>query len=351
MEFFSSYVSPIVFSYIKLVLDSTRLSEGAWVRKFEASIEHHLGVKNIVAVNSGTSALHLALVAAGVKQGDEVILPPLTFIATGLAVLYCGATPVFCDIEKDGCIDIYSARSKVTNKTKAIIGVNWAGHPCNIEGLESLGKYTQCKIIIDAAQSFGTGVGGDFTCLSFQATKHLSTGDGGAVICKSDEDYELVRRLSWFGIDKEKDLPNSLGERVYNLDRVGYKYHMNNIAAAIGLANLTEIDQRLARRKKIAGVYRDNLKTVEPIHFKGVYWAYPVKTPNVHKFSDYCANRGIPVSIIHRGIDRNSIFGGLGEKTHGMGEWEIYVTHLPVHHEISVDDALRICNVINKFVL
>lgn len=347
MNFFSSYVSPSAQYAVASVLIEGRLSEGEIVRRFEKNLEDYLGFPNIVAVNSGTSALHLALLAAGVQPGDEVILPPLTFIATGFAVLYCGATPVFCDINPDGCISISAAQDKITKRTKAIIGVNWAGHPCNIKALEDLGNLHGCKIIIDAAQSFGTGIGGDFTCLSFQATKHLTTGDGGAVICKDRVDYENVRRLSWFGIDKEKDLPDILGERVYNLADVGFKYHMNNIAAAIGIENLKGIEDRTRHRGRIAEIYKDNLAHVEPLHFQGAFWAYPIKTQNVFEFSLMCHKYRVPVSNIHAGIDLNVVFRM--QPVPIMRLWERTVTHLPIHHEISEDDALWICEQINQF--
>lgn len=347
MNFFSSYISPRAAHAVEAVLKSGYISDGEVVKNFEQKLEDYLGTPNIVAVNSGTSALHLALVAAGVKPGDEVILPPLTFVATGLAVLYCGAVPVFCDIGEDGCISIASARSKITKKTKAIIGVNWAGHPCDIQALESLGNLHGCKIIVDAAQSFGTGIGGDFTCLSFQATKHLTTGDGGAVICKDRSDYEHVRKLAWFGIDKEKDLPDILGERICNLKEVGFKYHMNNIAAAIGIENLNGIRERQSHRRNIAQIYNDNLMSIKPIHFDGAWWAYPVATSWTPRFSNFCKSAGVPVSIIHRGITGNTLFGGY--KTLVMALWESTVTHLPIHHEISEDDALWICEQVNKY--
>jgi perosamine synthetase len=236
MNFFTSYISPKAKEYVAEVLDSGMLSEGEWVRRFEKAIEEFYDNKTkVVTTNSGTSSLHLALATLGVGQGDEVIIPPLTFVATGLAVLYCGAKPVFADILNDGTIDPESIAMKITPKTKAIIVVNWAGKACNCDEIEGLANLHGIKLIIDAAQSFGSRIYGDAVCFSFQATKHLTTGDGGAVAFRYPVDYERGRRLSWFGIDKEKDLPGFLGEREYDREEVGCKYHMNNIAAAIGL--------------------------------------------------------------------------------------------------------------------
>jgi perosamine synthetase len=323
------------------------VSEGQWVSRFEAALEGHLRLKSgVVCTNSGTSALHLALATLGVGAGDEVIIPPLTFVATGLAALYRGATPIFCDIAPDGCIDPKKIRALITDRTKAIIAVNWQGKACQISALEKIAKKHGVKLVVDAAQSFGNGTGGDITCFSFQATKHLTTGDGGAVVCKP-EYYEKARRLNWFGIDKAKDVAGPLGERVYNLNEVGYKYHMNNVTAAIGLANLQTIDERNDHRMMIADIYSKELrvpKCAEPM------LSFPIRVGDVDAFTRICLAQGVPVSNIHRGIDHNRIFGGVRSGLTEMRKWEREVTHLPVHHEITEENAYWICKRIKDYV-
>jgi perosamine synthetase len=329
------------------------------VRDFERELEKYFDLpkNSVVCTNSGTSALHLALKTLGVGLYHEVILPAQTFIATGLAILYSDAQPVFCDIGYDGNIDPDKIKDKTTFDTKAIIAVNWAGKACDVEKLHEIAKRQNLKLIIDAAQSLGVGMGGDITCLSFQATKHLTTGDGGAVICYNPEDYAIARKLSWFGIDRENDLPDILGERVYNLDfPKGYKYHMNNIAAALGLANLETLDERMKHREKIAGTYWDNLDgamTLQHWHIHPIgsdaWWAFPIYVDDVKRFSEYCQSVSIPVNIIHRGIDHNKIFGGVDSSLVTQREWEKHVTHLPIHHEITEDMALEICEKVNQY--
>lgn len=349
LNFFSSYVSPKAEKYVGQVLKSGMLSEGTVTRQFEIALEKHFNLpdNSVVCTNSGTSALHLALKTLGVRLYDDVILPPQTFISTGLAILYADATPVFSDIGQDGNIDV----AKITGdfNTKAVIAVNWAGRACDLEKLTELCKRQKWKLIIDAAQSLGVGMGGDITCLSFQATKHLTTGDGGAVICYNQADYERARKLNWLGIDRDRDMPDILGERVYNIDKVGFKYHMNNFAAALGLANLETFDERMAYRKDIVEYYITHLDAVRPVHDTvSNYWAFPIRVDNVRKFSEYCHKVGVPVNNLHRGIDRYPVFQSKADLPVER-QWEQHVTHLPIHNELSVDDVMWICEQVNNY--
>jgi perosamine synthetase len=346
MNFFTSYISPKAKQYVAEVLDSGMLSEGEWVRRFEKAIEEFYDNKTrVVATNSGTSALHLALKTLGIGDGDEVIIPPLTFVATGLAVLYCGAKPVFADINSKGAINPLLIKNHITPRTKAIVAVNWAGKECDHE-LEEIASQYGLKLIVDAAQSFGSRLYGDAVCFSFQAIKHVTTGDGGAVAFRYPFQYERGRRLSWFGIDKEKDLPGFLGEREYDLQEVGFKYHMNNIAAAIGLANMEDAEERLNMAEFWSSRY--SLRLERRFYLGNAYtWAYPISVDDVERFSMYCKNVGIPTTNLHRGIDNNQIFG----KQHlpMMRWWERHVVHLPIHHELKEQDIAWICEKVNEY--
>lgn len=213
---FSSYVSPTAIDRVSKVLRSGYLSEGKLVEEFEREFEKTFSLpeKSFVATNSGTSALHLALETLGVK--GEVLLPANTFVATGMAVLMAGCTPVFCDILRDGTIDAVDAYKKITENTKAIIGVNWAGSVCSsLEDLEYICLGEDLKLIIDAAQSLGEGYGGDAVCFSFQATKHLTTGDGGGICFRHPVSAGAAKALRWFGIRKDTDVVGLLGEHWY----------------------------------------------------------------------------------------------------------------------------------------
>jgi perosamine synthetase len=349
IPFFSSYVDPLATTYVSEVLNSGMLSEGKMVEKFEREFEKTFDLKtnSVVAVNSGTSALHLAIETLGVV--GEILLPANTFIATGLAILYAGCTPVFCDILSDGTIDPDDVRRKITTSTVAVIGVNWAGKECKVEKLERICAQNGLLLIIDAAQSLGCRVGGDITCFSFQATKHLTTGDGGALVCKDDDDYDTAKELRWFGISK-KTRAGVLGEREYNLQRVGFKYHMNDYSAALGLANLINVNERLIHHKLLAHTYFQHLYAAVPLHVDGSFWAYPILVDDVTRFSEFCRSRGVPCSIIHRGIDHNEIFGGTNYSLVYQRHWESRVTHLPIHVNMSIEDVLWICGEVNQYV-
>lgn len=329
-------------------LESGRLSEGELVRKFEQSLESEFGMKNCVAVNSGTSALHLALILAGVGEDDEVILPAQTFVATGMAVLYCGAKPVFADIGMDGNIDLEDVSRKITDKTKAVICVSWGGNPCDVGGLAGMCAARRIYLIQDNAHALGAtyydkspSVWGDFSCYSFQSIKELTTGDGGMLSCFFDDNYKRARRLRWFGIDRERDLADDTGERQYNLEEIGYKYHMNDYSAALGLGNLVGFKKRQARRLEIAKIY-DN---AWPLLFSGKkkegcsYWLYDILVHNRSDFLRAMKNRGIPVSVVHQGIDRNDIFGGK-QDLENQRHWDEHHVCLPIHSSLT-DEAVQ----------
>ena len=244
MNFFHTHISPKAVDLAAETLRSGFVSEGKRVAQFEAELTRILGLARPVAVNSGTSALHLALAIAGVGPGDEVILPPQTFVASAHAILMCGATPVFADIQPStGNVDPASVRMRITSRTKAIMPVHWGGYPCDMDEIAAIAQEDDVAVVEDAAHALGATYKGKpvgtlsrFTAFSFQAIKHLTTGDGGALCCQREEDHQAARRRRWFGIDRERDQPSILGERVYDLNEIGFKYHMNDVAAAVGLA-------------------------------------------------------------------------------------------------------------------
>ena len=314
MEFFQVHISQRAIELATEVLKSGWVSEGPLVKKFEAALSTW-GLRNPVAVNSGTSALHLALVVAGVGSGDEVILPAQTFVATGMVVVSQGAKPVFADIQYEtGNICPKSIRGKITERTKAIIAVHWSGYPCDLDEINSLAKEFNLTVIEDAAHAMGAkyknrpiGSLSRFTAFSFQAIKHVTTGDGGALCCMDSDDYKDVRRRRWFGIDRDNNKPSVLGERAYDLTVVGFKYHMNDLAAALGLGNLEDFPPNLKRRRKIAKLYRDELKNVSGLQLldykndrESAYWFFTVLVEKREDFVLALKSRGIPTSVVHK---------------------------------------------------
>jgi perosamine synthetase len=355
MDFFHTHISPKAVELAIETLRSTFISEGKRVREFEEELTHTLRIVRPVAVNSGTSALHLALVLSGVGPGDEVILPPQTFVASGLAILMCGAKPTFADIEPfTGNIAPISLSEKITPRTKAIMPVHWGGYPCDMDEINAIAVEHGLAVIEDAAHALGATykgrpVGGlsRFTAFSFQAIKHLTTGDGGALCCMQEEDYEAARRKRWFGIDRERDKQSILGEREYDLEGIGFKYHLNDLAAAVGLGNLPDVPDILARHRNIARIYCQELSDVPGLRLleyrtdrESSWWFFGVLVEQRKDFIRALKSRGIPSTVVHQRIDRNRVFGGEREELVGQRFFNERQVALPIHCNL-LDDELE----------
>lgn len=342
MNFFDTTITHHAKGLVSMCLDSGRLSEGELVKEFESELESFFGYRNPVTVNSGTSALHLALILSGVGPGDEVILPAQTFVATGLAILYCGAKPVFADIEhKTGNINYNDVERKVTASTKAIIAVAWGGKSPWLAGFAELCRDLKIKLIVDNAHALGARIEyEDFSCFSFQAIKQLTTGDGGMLVCRRKEDSDRARKLRWFGIDREKDLSDITGERVYNLKEAGYKYHMNDLSAAIGLGNLMDFRLRETMRHNIADFYDQELGvTVD--RKDSTDWLYTMMVDRRDEFCEMMKKEEIPVSVVHVGIDRNHVFGG-PQNLPVQRYWDEHHICLPCHSALKMEEAIQV---------
>jgi perosamine synthetase len=335
-------------------LRSGLISEGKQVKRFEEELTARLGIVRPVALNSGTTALHLALVLAGVRAGDQVIIPPQTFIATGMAVLMQGAVPVFADIQYEtGNIDPNSIRKKITRRTKAIIPVHWAGYPCDLDEISEIARAENLAVIEDAAHALGATYHGEsigaisrFTCFSFQAIKHLTTGDGGALCCLRPEDEKRARIRRWFCIDRDNSTPSFLGERVYDADEVGYKYHLNDLGAAIGLGNLEEFPKALGRLREISSRYRREFTTVPGITLLeskddrvSACWLFTLLAERRDDFLRALQGRGVPASVLHQRIDRNSVFGGLRKDLPNIAWFNDHQASVPLHAGLSDDEV------------
>lgn len=253
---------------VKKVFDTGWLGLGSTVFEFEDKLKEYLGARHVVAVNSGTTALHLALAAFGVGAGDEVILPSLTFCACVQMITALGATPVFCEIEPDTLnIDLSDAHKKVTRQTKAVMPVHYCGNACDLDGLSSLRSDYGLLLIEDAAHAFGSsykgkkiGSFGDATCFSFDPIKNITCGEGGAVVLSDDRVAEQMRKMRILGIDKDSWTRYKAEQSwYYEVTTQGYRYHMSNINAAIGLAQLRKLDRFVERKRKIVRLYDQHL--------------------------------------------------------------------------------------------
>jgi len=252
-------------------LKSGWITTGSKVRQFETSFASDIQARHCIAVNSCTAALHLALEAAGVQDGDQVLTTPYTFAATAEVIRYFGAKPVFVDVRPDDLnIDAELIPSAVTDRTKLIIPVHIAGLPCELDTIAMLAAGYGLTIVEDAAHAFpasyrdrkiGQGVVDSqdyFTCFSFYATKTITTGEGGMIATNSDEWAERCRIMSLHGISKDAWKRYSAeGSWYYEIIAPGYKYNLTDIAAAIGLAQLAKADRMWERRKYIAERYHE----------------------------------------------------------------------------------------------
>ncbi len=252
------------------ILGSDFLTQGPTIEKFERKVATYCGVRFAVAFSSGTAALHGACFAAGISSGDEVITTPLTFAASANCILYCGGRPVFADIErKTGLIDPLQIEKKITQRTKAIIPVDYAGQPTNYDEIKKIAKKNNLIIIADAAHSFGAKYKGrkvgslvDMTVFSFHPIKTITTGEGGMVLTDNKNFIERLRIFRTHGITKDrKDFVDvDQGPWYYEMQELGFNYRLTDIQAALGITQLKRIDEFLKRRKAIAQKYTTNFK-------------------------------------------------------------------------------------------
>src|SRR5215831_9909545 len=316
------------------VLRSGWLTTGSRTREFEMAFARYIGAENTVALNSCTAALHLALAAVGIRDGDEVILPTMTFAASGEVIFYLGARPVLVDcLPNSFQLDPEQVERKITSRTRAILPVHFAGAPCDMDSICDLAKRHNLKVIEDAAHALPTrykgkvvGTLSDITCFSFYATKTLTTGEGGMVATENPEYAEKIRRLSLHGISKDAWKRYSAeGSWRYDILDVGYKYNMTDLQAALGLVQLAKCDAMLARRAYIASCYDRLLGSLDgfttlplPADIEHAWHLYIVQVSrealsiNRDRVIEELKNRGIGTSVhfiplhLHPSIKRNS---------------------------------------------
>lgn len=366
MQFFQSTLSRYSIDFANDVLLSGFVNDGDYVRKFEGALELSVGLLNPVCVNSGTSALHLAVVLAGIHPNTQVITSPQTFIASSLAILYARAVPVFADINPlTGNLDPKSVESKITEKTTAILTIDWAGCPSDLSELSELSRKYNLKLIEDAAHSLGATYQGkyvgsgqvDFCCFSTQAIKNLTTVEGGILCCKAEFDYRHANKIKWFGVDKKDSPEGELGEREYVLDEVGFKMNSNNLHAAIGLGNLDGFHSRLFRRRSIAARYFTELASVPGLTLmkydsdrQSSYWLFPVRVEKRLDFVRALKAKGVPTSVVHMRIDKHPLLSpnGINRDLVGQEIFEKEQIHIPVHDQLTDSDVSLIISTIKE---
>ena len=244
-------------------LTSGWLTTGPRVGEFEKAFAAHCGAAHGVAVNSGTAALHCAMRALGVKTGDEVIVPALTFAASANAALYEGATPVFADIEPDTLlVDPESVRARITPRTRAIVAVDYAGQPADYDTLRAMATDNGIRLVADACHSPGATYGGrrtgtlaDISCFSFHPVKHMTTCEGGMTVTDDEDLAAHMRRFRNHGIDSDHRSREATGQHAYDMVELGYNYRIPDVLCALGRAQLPRLDGWVRARQAIAALY------------------------------------------------------------------------------------------------
>jgi perosamine synthetase len=254
-------------------LRSDWLTTGPKVDAFEAALAGVSGVGHAVAVSSGTAALHTAFHALGLGPGDEVVVPPLTFAATANAALYCGATPVFADVDPATLLlDPAAAEAAVTPRTKAIVAVDYAGQPCDYAALRAICDRHGLKLVADACHSIGGDLDGapvgslaDASCFSFHPVKHVTTAEGGAVVTDDHEVALRARRFRNHGIDSDHRSRAAAGAWFYEQVELGFNYRLSDLQCALGLSQLDRLPGWIARRRALAARYDELLAQVDRV--------------------------------------------------------------------------------------
>jgi dTDP-4-amino-4,6-dideoxygalactose transaminase len=342
------------------VFDSGFLTEGDYSDKFEKDFSEFIGNPNTCLTNSCTSALDLARHVCGIGWDDDVVTTAMTCLATNLPFYQAGARLIFSDVEREtGNIDPKDIERKITPKTKAIVVVHWAGQPVDIEAVSSIASEHNIPIIEDAAHALdaryhGRQIGqhGDFVCFSFQAIKHLTCADGGAIACKREEDAERIRRLRWFGLDRSV---KGIQRWSQDISEGGYKYHMNNLNAAIGIEQLKTIRPLINKHRHNSNFYDKNINNpkIEKLrrdkYSDSASWIYSLLTEDREGFQSYLSSNGIGSDWVHVRNDQYSIFEKFRTNLPNLDYFESRLINIPVGWWLSKSDLNHIVDTINKY--
>ena len=317
---------------IKKIFKSSWLGYGPLVKKFEDSFSKFIGTKYAIGVNSGTAALHLAVLSQNFKKGKKILVPSITFSATAASVLYCGLEPKFVDInENDLTIDFEDLKRKYSKDCVAVICVHMGGHPCKMEKIKPWAKKKKLFLIEDCAETCGSiyknkkiGSWGDISCFSFEEKKIITTGDGGMICLNDKKIYDKIKSLSFHGwnIDPWTRHKNSFYSKKkmkqhwnYEIVNLGYKYNMNDLMASIGISQFRKLKKFNLRRKKILEKYLNgisNLKSLKPtfpyILKDSSYWLFSIRTKKRDQLVNFLRKKNISTAVHFVPLPLNKLY-------------------------------------------
>lgn len=352
-------------------LKSSNLTQGPRITEFEKKVAEYCGAKYAVAVNSGTSALHIACKAAGITKDDEVITSPITFVASSNCVLYCGGRPVFADVKEDTInIDPQEIKKKITPKTKAIIPVHFAGNPCEMEEIQTIAKENNLMVIEDAAHAIGaeyhgskigSGKYSDMTIFSFHPVKHITTGEGGMVLTNNEELYEKLKFFRSHGITRDpRYIQRNDGSWYYEMHELGYNYRITDIQCALGITQLKRLDNFVERRREIAKRYNevfsnyDGIATLKEMpQTKSAYHLYVILVKNRKFVFDKLREANIFVNVHYIPVYLQPYYQKLGYEPGLCPNAESYyekAISIPMFPKLSDDEVNLIIKKIKELI-
>ncbi len=371
---FKVFMAETASQEVAKVLNSWYIGEGPKVAEFEKQLANYSNNQNAVLVNSGTSALHLAYHLAiydetrtnEVNQDAEIITSSITCTATNTPIMNHGAKIVWADADPiSGNISPESIRKNITKNTKAIIMIHWGGNPCEIDEINKIAKEYGIKTVEDGAHSIGTewngrriGNDSDYTMHSFQAIKHLTSIDGGVLFCKNEKDAQRAKLLRWFGIDRNPQTKEKIDLRCeLDVAEAGYKFHMNDVSATVGIENLKHIDWIVSKHQENALFYDNAFKGIDKIKVsyqnpkgKSAYWLYTIHINNRNELMEKMTEIGVATSKVHSRNDLHSMFSKF-DASHLRGADQFNNTHLciPVGWWVTKENREFIAENIIKF--
>lgn len=349
------YVPEAAIEAVSETLRTRWIGQGPKVEEFERRFSsERAGGRPCVAVGSCTDALHLAYLLAGIGPGDEVIAPLFTCTATNIPLLYCGATIRFADVAPGSLnVDPAAVARMLTERTKAIVIVHYGGAPVRFGDMLTFPPGRHVPIIEDCAQALGSPMAGklaDFSCFSFQAVKHVTTGDGGMLVLDDPELLEQAKRMRWFGIDRAAKLNGTWANDIYE---IGYKYQMTDIGAAMGLAGIDSLDWQIVKRRHLRGGYAFLLAGLDGIRLldtdpESACWLCTVLVEDREGLRRKLIEHGIESDQVHYRNDRYSVFSKFCGEFPNMDAIESKYLVLPLHMAMDGGDVQRICSVIRS---
>lgn len=339
------------------VLYGGMLAEGEQVYAFERRFAAQFGLRDVLGFSSGTGALHVALLSCGVEPGDEVVTTSMTAEPTNTTIIQVGAVPVFADVDPtNGNLDPGAVDAAITERTRAIVVVHYAGYPAPLAALREIADRRGVALIEDCAHALGArdggvpvGTVGDAAIFSFQAIKHMTTVDGGALVLRDPSRLRDARKLRWFGM--EKGVPRT----EVDIARAGYKYNMTNVAATIGLSQLESIDAAIERHidngrffdRELAGISGLSVASVAP-DAEPSYWIYTLLSDDSDDVERRLAEIGVAASKLHRPNHFHSVFAPYRTPLPALDAFYRRLVHIPCGWWVGDTDRERIVAVLRK---